>query len=34
LSPSISPHVAIELGGGNDRYVVLLRALDSPDPKQ
>jgi hypothetical protein len=30
----LGDNVAIELGGGNDRYVVLLRALDSPDPKQ
>jgi TIR domain len=30
----LGDNVAIELGGGNDRYVMLLRALDSPDPKQ
>jgi hypothetical protein len=30
----LGDNVAIELGGGNDRYIVLLRALDSPDPKQ
>ena len=30
----LGDNVAIDLGGGNDRYVMLLRALDSPDPKQ
>lgn len=30
----LGDNVAVELGTGNDRYVVLLRALDAPDPRQ
>ena len=30
----LGDNVAVDIGAGNDRYVVLLRALDSPDPRQ